>query len=207
MKKTPNQQKIKNRGYSLVEVLVAITILIIAVIAPMTVASRGIQVGVFAREQATAIFLAQEAIEMVTAVRNEYALLALKDSNSDLLWDWVGNEASKPLRWCFVVGHGCNVYWGQGGGAGDIVTENCDNSPDSCRMFYNDSALRGRYVITSPGDPTPFRRLMRLEEVDDGVVNVRVRVEWGSNLFGGGTQSVELSSVVRNVYADLLPEP
>jgi prepilin-type N-terminal cleavage/methylation domain-containing protein len=50
-----------NRGFTLVETLVAVTVLLLVIVGPMTVAQKGIQNAYFANEQVTAVFLAQEA--------------------------------------------------------------------------------------------------------------------------------------------------
>ena len=63
------------KGYSLVEVLVAIAILMLAIVGAMTIASKGLQSSFYAREQNIAFFLAQEGTEAVMTIRNEFALI------------------------------------------------------------------------------------------------------------------------------------
>ena len=63
-----------NRGYSLVEVLVAISVLLIALVGPLTIASSGLKRANFAKEQTLAIFLAQEGMEAVVKLREDAAL-------------------------------------------------------------------------------------------------------------------------------------
>ena len=83
------------KGYSLVEVLVAITILLLALTGTLTIASKGLQSAYFAREQTLAVFMAQEGIESITAMRNRGQLEFFEQ---DILnpppslsspWDWV----------------------------------------------------------------------------------------------------------------------
>ena len=59
-------------GFTLVEALVAITILIVGVIGPLSLAAQGIGDGIFARNQVAANYLAQEALEIV--INKRYAL-------------------------------------------------------------------------------------------------------------------------------------
>lgn len=54
-------------GFSLVETLVSLAILMTAVLGPMSIAQTGIQGARIASQNITAIFLAQEAIELVKA--------------------------------------------------------------------------------------------------------------------------------------------
>ncbi len=53
-------------GFTLVEAMVAITILLIGVVGPLSILGRGIADGLFARNQIAANFLAQEALELIT---------------------------------------------------------------------------------------------------------------------------------------------
>ncbi len=53
------------RGFTLVESLVAITILMIGVVGPLVIASRGISDGLYAQNQLAANYLAQEAVSTI----------------------------------------------------------------------------------------------------------------------------------------------
>jgi len=61
-------------GFTLVETLVAVTILTLAVVGPMTTANRVMVAAQTARDQLTASYLAQEGIEHVRALRDNYFL-------------------------------------------------------------------------------------------------------------------------------------
>jgi len=65
----------KNRGFTLIETLVAITLLTIAITAPITLTGRSLAAAFYARDQVTAFHLAQEAIETVRHIRDRNALL------------------------------------------------------------------------------------------------------------------------------------
>lgn len=63
-----------HRGFTLIESLVAITILITAILGPMNIAATGIASATYVRDQATAFFLAQEGLEYVHNVRDTNVL-------------------------------------------------------------------------------------------------------------------------------------
>ena len=65
--------KAANQGFTIVETLVAITILLVGVLGPLSIAANGIADGMFAKNQLTANYLAQEAIEMVINKRDSNA--------------------------------------------------------------------------------------------------------------------------------------
>ena len=73
----PNQilmtKKVKN-GFTLVETLVAIAILLLAVAAPLSLATKSLNSSALSKQQITAAFLAQEAMEYVRNVRDENVL-------------------------------------------------------------------------------------------------------------------------------------
>lgn len=64
------KNKKNKKGFSLIETFVAITILLIAVLGPMTLFSSVISDGIFAKNQVTAFYLAQEGLELAIAERN-----------------------------------------------------------------------------------------------------------------------------------------
>lgn len=66
----------KNKGFTLIEVLVAIFILITAVVVPLTIGSKAFAYSNFVRDQSTASYLAQEAVEYIRLQRDNSSLNA-----------------------------------------------------------------------------------------------------------------------------------
>ena len=64
----------KNKGFTLIEVLVAIFILITAVVVPLTIGSKAFAYSNFVRDQSTASYLAQEAVEYIRLERDNASL-------------------------------------------------------------------------------------------------------------------------------------
>lgn len=58
------------QGFTLIETMVAISVLVIALSAPLTLASQSLFASVYAKDQVTASYLAQEAIEVVREKRD-----------------------------------------------------------------------------------------------------------------------------------------
>lgn len=75
----------KERGFTLIETLVAISVLTIAVVAPMTLTSQALSAAMYARDQITAFHLAQEAIEGVRSIRDANILSNAYGSQLDIL--------------------------------------------------------------------------------------------------------------------------
>lgn len=58
------------RGFTLIETLVAVSLLVIAIVAPMSLVAQSLATAYYARDQVAAYALAQEGIEAVRAVRD-----------------------------------------------------------------------------------------------------------------------------------------
>lgn len=74
------------KGFTLLETLVAISILLIAVVAPMSIIGRSLPQSAYARDHAIAVNLAQEGIEAVRQKRDSN-MLADWNGPPDVAWD------------------------------------------------------------------------------------------------------------------------
>ncbi len=78
-------QRYKKNGFTLIETLVAVAILSLAVVAPMSLVAQSLTASFYARDQVTAFFLAQEAIEAVRNIRDRNILLTAYGTPTDLM--------------------------------------------------------------------------------------------------------------------------
>ncbi|OGI25005.1 MAG: hypothetical protein A3E38_00025 [Candidatus Moranbacteria bacterium RIFCSPHIGHO2_12_FULL_54_9] len=73
------------RGFTLIETLVAVSLLSIAIVAPMTLTAKSLASAYYSRDQITAFYLAQEAIEALRSVRDGQVLqIAQSGSGADI---------------------------------------------------------------------------------------------------------------------------
>lgn len=94
------------RGFTLIETMVAVSLLALAVVAPMSLASQSISSAYYARDQVTAFYLAQEGIEAVRSVRDGNIL---KISQGETLAD--GILTGIPIATSFVIDTRTNQTW------------------------------------------------------------------------------------------------
>lgn len=203
------------RGYSLVEVLVAISILLIAIIGPITIAVKSLQSSFYAREETTALFLAQEGVEGIVAIRNETLVNAIQSSAPNALANaWSTFVTDAKLDDCFtddgpVGGHdaGCNYDFSKTTSQTILQqihpVTNC-NTASNCLLKYDASAGRARYNVSSAGGSnvaTKFTRIIKLyrDTTGDGVI-IESTVTWPASVFGGGQQQVTLYGAVYKIY-------
>jgi Tfp pilus assembly protein PilV len=76
-KKLTQQQNTKEQGFTLIETLIAVIILIVSVVTPLSIASQAIIYSATARDQIIASNLAQEAIDFIRNERDRSALNTL----------------------------------------------------------------------------------------------------------------------------------
>ena len=181
-------------GFSLVETLVAISILLISIAAPLTIASKSLQSNFGAQDQYTATMLAQEGVEAVVSLQRSAQIDALRN-NIDQAWDWYDALPST----CKNPNQGCPMDF-SGSGATPVVVDssNCATSAN-CDLTFDASAGRARYSHNS-GDATPFARSIVVVDAGAGntdQVTVESTVTWQSPHVSGD-QFVTLRSTLFN---------
>lgn len=74
---------LNNKGFTLIETLVAVSILMISVAGPLTIAQRSLHAAITARDQVTASFLAQDMMEQIKNDRSTDGFDTWKDRDYD----------------------------------------------------------------------------------------------------------------------------
>lgn len=82
--------KIKQKAFTIIETLVAISILTIALTGPLAIIAQALRSSYYARDQITAYYLAQEAIEYVRNMRDNNGLKGINALPSE---QWLSNIA------------------------------------------------------------------------------------------------------------------
>jgi Tfp pilus assembly protein PilV len=87
MTKFLKQKNKKISGFTLIETLVAISIFTMSVLAVMAVLANGISYTTYAKTKMTATYLAQEGIEYMRNLRDDYVLYTAYPGYTSLGWD------------------------------------------------------------------------------------------------------------------------
>ena len=153
---TKTKYSFKN-GFSLVETLVAITILVLAITGPLTVAYQSLSNSKNIKNQTTAIFLAQDAMEFMKNLRDSNAL--------------AGNA------WLITIGT-CSTECTVDTTDGSISTPPCGSS---CPVLKFDSAT-GLYGHDPSWVDTRFRRTVMVESISGNEALITVNITWGSGV-------------------------
>lgn len=171
-------QRTHTRGFTLIETLVAITLLTVAIVAPMALAAQSLAAAYYARDQITAFFLAQEAIEAVRSVRDAQVLEIAQTTGSE----GVDLFGSVPLNTPFTVD------------AGEVDADQAISACDTtCPPLQTNGDLYGYYdnppVNPPPGDSgwqnSNFTRTVVATYVNGERDEVRltVTVSWKTGAF------------------------
>ncbi len=161
----------KKRGFSLVETLVAISILMISIAGPMVLVANGIRASAFARDQVTAFYLAQDAVEAIRYIRDGNRIEKVLDSSPD------------SVPWDDVTQYPCTTTSPCG-----IDTSKVHNRESNAISTETDNqflliASDGVYGYNNGGTPTVFKRWITIEAIDAKEVEIVVTVDWSAGAF------------------------
>jgi prepilin-type N-terminal cleavage/methylation domain-containing protein len=186
-------QQHHERGFTLIEALVAITILTLSIAGPMVTATNGIKNSVYASDQIVAFYIAQEGVEIIRSLRDGNAL-------NNVAWQTGISSFSA-----------CTDGSGQGCGI-DIRNKNFINCSSgggtACNIYYDPlgltagSGVRGVYSHVSSGSQTIFKRSIKIVAINTQESTIDVTVTWISR---GVTKTITVQSRLFNQYDNLGP--
>jgi prepilin-type N-terminal cleavage/methylation domain-containing protein len=163
------------RGFTLIEMLVAITVLLLSITGPLTIAAQAVFSANIAKDRLTAAYLAQEGIELVRYLRDDNSIQ--------------GNEWLHDLDECMspdscILGPGLNP-----------TPRPCNG--ECAFLRYRDDI--SRYVYSPVEYPESiFRRTIFIDNLSSGdmeEIRVTSEVEWRA---GGRTHQVVLTENLFN---------
>jgi type II secretory pathway pseudopilin PulG len=187
--------KKQNNGFTLIETFVAITILMIAILGPLSMFPRSFTDLDFVKNQITATQLAQEGIELVIAKKN----INFWNGEEDFL---IGMESCLTPDGCYFEPYGNNP---EGGNLKNGEWTNCD-ALDGCPYLYYNSDLDSPYNYDRSGAQTQFIRKISIKKIDSSqsleppIAEVTVTVSWQDIRLTGSGSQVEASTYIYNVY-------
>ncbi len=166
--------KIRTKGFTLIETLVAVLLLTTAVAGPLTIASKGLTATLVAKNQFTAFYLAQDGIEQVRFIRDSNALCLASGGACTASATWLS-----LLDQC-VSANGsavCNID--------SIQATVCTQGTANCAAIMNYDST-GHYFSYTTGSPSKerFIRSISIQNDPAGVTTpvneaiVTVTVSW-----------------------------
>lgn len=172
------------KAFTIIETLVAITILMIAIAGPLTTAFRALSAAYDAREQMVAINLATEVVE---TVRN------IVDGNI-----YSGRAAGVGMLYGVMTPQGgctaavrCRLDMSRAWGS---VVENPTNtnSPTDGTFLVRKVRTTGQYTHVSGADATPYYRSFYFQNITSDYAELVVDVVWTKGAFGRASTTLRL---------------
>jgi len=193
----------KQSGFSLVETLVAISILLIVIVGPMTISMQSAKSASFASEQVQAFFLAQEGLELAQKARDDLTLSgALFGGIENFPWRRFISVTAPNGSYLFChLTTGCGLNWDAPSSGILAPVVDCVD-PAACKLHLKDSNrdLRSRFSHdASSAEPTPFTRRIYFNNLTPGTVHVRSVVTWRTGSIVA-EQKVEVDTYLYNIY-------
>ncbi len=165
----------QTKAFTLIETLVAVSLLSVAIVAPMSLTTKSLAAAYYARDQIVAFHLAQEAVETVRHFRDNNILITALGTPTDIL-------AGIPLGGQFIV---------------NTVDDSIDSAActgGTCPPLQLDPT--GTFYGYGPGwTDTRLTRTVEVETVavEQGVpqeIRVTVTVSWRTGAFQTRTFSI-----------------
>lgn len=133
-------------GFTLIETLVAISLLSVAIVAPMSLTSQSLTTAYFARDEITAFNLAQEGLEAVRGFRDGQVLIISQTADASGI-DLFG---SIPVNRDFTIDS-----------READLSQAMQTCSGACPVLQTDGTLYGYDPDTNVWIPTYFKRTMR----------------------------------------------
>lgn len=184
--------KKRNRAFTLVETLVAISIFTMSLLSIMVVLGQGIADTNYAKNKIIAAYLAQEGIEYLRNMRDTYVLYSSGNSG----WPQFLNKLTNPTARC-NQNSGC--YFGDLS-VGDFTNPSqpmiglsITSCSSTCPVLLYNSTI-GKYNYLS-GANSGFVRKMQTTQISADEVKIFSTIYWPS---GSGTHAITFSENLFN---------
>lgn len=161
-------------GFTLLEALVAISILMVAVAAPITIAQKGLSSAIYTKDQMTASYLAQDALEYIKNKRDEVSI-----NNG---YDWTNLMGDPNWQKC-IGANNCQI---------DTLTDTISTYSAVTSLSKD---VNGFYGYKGGGTPTIFNRKVNITL---GTIGGKQDVATASTTVSWPTGSVSVKTLIYN---------
>ena len=177
-----------NKGFTLVETLVAVAILMIAIAGPLTIANQALTAALGSRNAMVATYLAQEGVESIKNIKDNNVA---KNGPNSFGQNIVGGSCTSNLP-CAIPDAIGNIL----GTPSTITNCNLISPSADCSLYTDDSSLA--YVYLNSGSnsrKTPFVRFYYITNNTASEFIVTVVVKWND---GAIPNEVRLQELMTN---------
>ena len=172
------ERALPRAGFTLIEALVAVTILTLATVGPLSSANTALVAAQSSRDKLTASYLAQEGVEYVRAIRDNAYLDAYRTGGanvSDTAWANFLSSAPSGIGIC----QGTNCSFDPTLPIGSGSTKALQVCTGSCSPLYLSASTNGYYTQdSSAGTETIFTRTIQVSATSPNEEKIVSKVSW-----------------------------
>lgn len=181
----------RNTGFTLIETFVAISILSLSILATFTAVQSGLRSSSIAKDQISAFYLTQEAMEYIKNVRDENALASLANPSSV---SWLRGLAELSSDPCYQ-GNVCDLDAFHPA-TQPSAFQRCGTTSGSCPNLRQDT-VTGLYGYTAAWPVSYFKREIQIDPValNSNEAKVTVTVTWTTR---GLQKTLQISELLYN---------
>lgn len=176
----------KKNGFTLVEMLVAISILSLSILASFTAVSSNIRNAKYSEDRIVASFLASEAIEYIKNVRDENVIRNIQGIPTNSPVNWLRDISATISDPCY--NRSC-------------IMDSIENTITACTSDHNSCPFLRKhyskiYGYNSSWTLTKYKRSVAVTSISSTEATVSVTVTWLAP--DGTTKTYSLSEIIRN---------
>lgn len=177
--------KKNNKGFTVVEAIVAIFILTVSVASMLGVTASSISSARYARNEITANYLLQEAVDSIRNSRDTIVFIGKENglySTNSGAWNAFLSRYGYPSGKCFSS-NGCY-----------LDTENFDSDDTNgtdvlmcngdCPFLQINNDKGYNYTVNNPASPSIFKRWVRIEATNSDEIKITTYVSWKNDPTG-----------------------
>jgi len=198
-------------GFTLVEALIAISILMIAIATPISLSQKALSSATLSRDQMTASFLAQDGLEAVKNLRDQ---IAIRYDSSNPNTDWLSSFRDKCI--C-IIDRQCNldlleaVYCNINSTSDDLSANNSiigsannDSSINPLKIEKDSNNNFIKYDLNPAGSLSKFSRYINIATTTDpNEAMVQVRVCWPDYPCSQNSQKIDIKNFIYNLKKEI----
>jgi prepilin-type N-terminal cleavage/methylation domain-containing protein len=185
------------KGFTIIESLVAISILTVSILATYTAVQNSLKSSLIVKDQITAFYLAQESIEFIKNLKDENSLNDTYCISTGLCStvNWLHGLSEATSDACWYGGSGvsqktCTV---------DIITKTiaqCAGGSGTCTKL-NQNSVTGAFSYTSGANwsTSNFKREIQISPVSSTEVEIIVTMSWNT---GGLSKTFQIKESLFN---------
>jgi hypothetical protein len=177
----------KSLGFTLVEAMVAISILMVAVVSPLTIAQKGLSSAIYSKDQMVASYLAQDAIEYIKYLR-DVNVQKILDGDTTITWLEGLGSCSNSCKVDSAKGNVSAI--GSGSDKADLYIQKDENG---VFVYYTH--------VSGTNEKSKFRREVSIITSDGVEALIKVKVYWGGS--GSSNNSITVKTYIYDLSSIL----